>query len=50
MLPLEPALAEKGAYSSHMVYSPEDVKRVFESVYNKAKAAEQEHDVKRILP
>lgn len=30
MLPLEPALAEKGAYSSHMVYSPEDVKRVVE--------------------
>ncbi|KAL2582057.1 hypothetical protein AAZV13_15G220000 [Glycine max] len=25
-----PALAEKGAYSSHMVYSPEDVKRVVE--------------------
>ena len=23
---------------------------VFESVYNKAKASEQEHDVKRILP
>ena len=30
VLPLEPALAEKGAYSSHMVYSPEDVKRVVE--------------------
>ncbi|KHN21358.1 Beta-hexosaminidase [Glycine soja] len=30
VLPSEPALAEKGAYASHMVYSPEDVKRVVE--------------------
>ncbi|TKY49492.1 Beta-hexosaminidase 2 [Spatholobus suberectus] len=30
VLPLEPALAEKGAYAPHMVYSPEDVKRVVE--------------------
>ncbi|KAL2972312.1 hypothetical protein AAZX31_15G247900, partial [Glycine max] len=30
-LVLPPALAEKGAYSSHMVYSPEDVKRVVET-------------------
>nr|KYP35459.1 Beta-hexosaminidase [Cajanus cajan] len=30
ILPSEPALAEKGAYASHMVYSPEDVKRVVE--------------------
>ncbi|KAL2330926.1 hypothetical protein Fmac_018507 [Flemingia macrophylla] len=30
ILPSEPGLAEKGAYESHMVYSPLDVKRVVE--------------------
>ncbi|XP_020205815.1 beta-hexosaminidase 2 [Cajanus cajan] len=30
VLPSEPTLAEKGAYASHMVYSPEDVKTIVE--------------------
>jgi len=30
VLPSEPSLAEKGAYASHMVYTPEDVKTIVE--------------------
>ncbi|KAG5000353.1 beta-hexosaminidase 2-like [Glycine soja] len=30
VLPSEPALAEKGAYAPHMVYSPKDVKKLVE--------------------
>ena len=30
VLPSEPALAEKGAYAPHMVYTPEDVKTLVE--------------------